>query len=115
MFPLWHLIIQTPEEIVVEALDVRWVRVRLADGGEIGIWPGHAPLLAETLTAPVRYADDAGEHVVPVHAGILHITPGQVSIYTTGLAAEGAIPPTLAESDEEKRFARLMKTLLRGP
>lgn len=115
MFPSWHLVIQTPEEVVLEAWDVRWVQVRLADGGEIGILPGHAPLLAETLTAPVRYADDVGEHAVPVHAGILQITPGQVSIYTTGLAEEGVIPATPVDLGESNRFARLMETLLRGP
>ncbi|MBC7262307.1 MAG: hypothetical protein H5T63_09860 [Chloroflexi bacterium] len=99
---------------MLEAFNVHWIQVRLVDGGEIGILPGHAPLLAETVTAPVRYADDAGEHAVLVHAGILQITPGEVSIYTTGLAEEGAIPTTPAGFDEEKPFARLMGTLLRN-
>lgn len=115
MFPFWHLIIQTPEETLLEARDVHWVQIRLADGGEIGILPGHAPLLAETVTSPLRYADDTGEYTVAVQAGILQITTGQVSIYTTGLAAEDAISAMPAASNGEKRFARLMETLLGDP
>jgi len=114
MFAPWHLIIWTPEEMILEAFHVHWVQVRLADGGEIGILPGHAPLLAETVTAPVRYADDVGEHTLPIKAGILHIMPGQVSIYTTGLAEAEAAVATPAELGEEERFTRLMETLLRN-
>nr|MBC7244442.1 hypothetical protein [Chloroflexota bacterium] len=112
MFTPWHLVIWTPEETVLDAFGVYWIQVRLADGGEIGIWPGHAPLLAETLTAPVRYADNTGEHAVSIRAGILHIAPGQVSIYTTGLANAVTVP---SEPGEEKQRGRLVETLLHSP
>jgi hypothetical protein len=47
-----RLIVTTPAETILDVPDVRWVQARLADGGGIGIWPGHAPLLAETVAAP---------------------------------------------------------------
>ena len=60
----------TPVKTVVEAVDVAWVQVALADGGGLGIFPGHAPLLAETVAGGIRYADGAGEHTVEIASGI---------------------------------------------
>ncbi|MGQ9493092.1 MAG: F0F1 ATP synthase subunit epsilon [Anaerolineae bacterium] len=108
MFAPWHLVVLTPVETLLETSGVQWIQVRLADGGEIGIWPGHAPLLAETVTAPLRYADDTGEHRISIQAGILHITPGEVFIYTTGLADDATA--TTAEFGEGKPLGKLMGT-----
>ena len=52
-----RLTVLTPAETLLEVEGVKWVRVQLADGGGISIWPGHAPLLAETVAAELRYAD----------------------------------------------------------
>jgi F0F1-type ATP synthase epsilon subunit len=62
------------------------VQARLADGGGIGIWPGHAPLIAETASAPLRYADETGEHSLSLKAGILHIEKTGVTVLTDGQA-----------------------------
>jgi F0F1-type ATP synthase epsilon subunit len=70
----------TPIETIVKAEDVAWVRVTLADEGGLGIYPGHAPLLAETLAGALRYADAAGEHVVELSAGILSIQKDVVTV-----------------------------------
>ena len=51
-----RLTVLTPAETLLEVEGVKWVRVQLADGGRISIWPGHAPLLAETVAAALRYA-----------------------------------------------------------
>ena len=50
-----RLTVLTPAETLLEVEGVKWVRVQLADGGGISIWPGHAPLLAETVAAELRY------------------------------------------------------------
>ena len=83
MFPLLQLRILTPAETVLDVTDVRWVQAQLADGAGIGIWPGHAPLLAETADASLRYADGTGEHSLSVKAGILNVTAGRVTVYAT--------------------------------
>jgi F0F1-type ATP synthase epsilon subunit len=83
MFPLLRLRVVTPAETLLEAVDVRWVKAELADGAGIGIWPGHAPLLAETLAAILRYADQSGEHSMPLQAGVLYVAHGRVTVYTT--------------------------------
>lgn len=84
MFEPWRLVVRTPVETVLEAYGVTWLQVQLADGGPLTILLGHAPLVAETVTAPLRYIDQDGEHSVAVDAGLLRITRNEVTVYTTG-------------------------------
>lgn len=70
------------------------MRARLADGGPIGIYPGHAPLLAETITAPLRYADGSGEHMLHLEAGILQVDDEGVTIFTSGLVQTSEVAET---------------------
>jgi len=68
-----RLTVLTPTETLLDVEGVAWVQSHLADGGGIGIYPGHAPLLAETVTAPLRYAGPSGEHTLDLEAGILQV------------------------------------------
>jgi len=115
MFAPWRLVVRTAEKTVLEAARVQWIQVQLADGGGIHILPGHAPLLAETVTAPLRYADASGEHSLRIQAGILQIAPGQVTVYTTGRADVGAAAGPSVEHAKERRFNRLAEALLGSP
>jgi F0F1-type ATP synthase epsilon subunit len=85
MTKLLRLTVLTPAETLLDVEEVAWVQARLADGGGIGIYPRHAPLLAETVTAPLRYADSSGEHTLGVEAGILQVDGDGVTILTSGL------------------------------
>lgn len=105
-----HLTVLLPGKVLVDAIDVAWVQVELADGGGIGIYPGHAPLLAETVTAPLRYADGGGEHTLHLAAGILQIDSQGVAILTTGEEEVGA---ELEASTGEVEFRRLAGWLAR--
>jgi len=78
-----RLMVLTPARTLLEVEGVAWVQVRLSDGGPIGIYPGHAPLLAETVTAPLRYADEAGEHTLGLEAGILQVDRDGVTVFTS--------------------------------
>lgn len=108
-----RLTVLTPGEVICETQGVRWVQVQLADGGGIGIWPGHAPLLAQTVAAPLRYAGDAGEQALNLAAGILHIDGETVMILTSGLASEsdGEASP-VAVGNGPQAHGRLARTLL---
>ncbi len=99
------LTVLTLAETLLDVEEVAWVRARLADGGGISIYPGHAPLLAETVTAPLRYANGSGEHVLELEAGILEVDRDGVTIFTSGLTQT-------SEVLEDKRFDRLARTLL---
>jgi F-type H+-transporting ATPase subunit epsilon len=46
--------------------------------GEVGILPGHAPMLVELAIAPVRLLEGTTErHKILVDGGFLHVTPGE--------------------------------------
>lgn len=103
-----RLAVLTPAETLIEVEEVKWVQAQLADGSRISIWPGHAPLLGETVTAPLRYADETGEHALDLGAGILQVDREGVTIFTSGLA-----PPAGPEAaGDSARFERLAETLL---
>ncbi len=81
-----RLMVLTPAEMLLDVENVAWVRAQLADGAGISIWPGHAPLLAETVTAPLCYANAAGEYTLNLEAGILQVDRNGVTVFTSGLA-----------------------------
>lgn len=111
-----RLTVLTPAEMIWEADQVRWVQVQLADGGGLGIWPGHTPLLAETVTAPLRYADDTGEQAVDLVAGLLQIESGEVTIFTSGFAEAADRKGMFGKSSRlEEKYGRLARTLLTKP
>jgi F0F1-type ATP synthase epsilon subunit len=100
----------TPAETLLQVEAARRVHVRLADGAGISIYPGHAPLLAETVTAPLRYADTSGEHRFDARAGIVQIEGNQVTVFTSG-EWEPSEEPRAASAAEERRFDRLAREL----
>ena len=105
-----HLRVLTPAETVLDVEGATKLQTRLADGGGISVYPGHAPLIAETVTAPLRYTDPAGEHVLELEAGILVVDASGVTIFTSGPAQpdEGQ----QLSPDSETHFDRLAQALL---
>mgnify|MGYP001099167300 CR=1 FL=1 len=106
-----RLTVLTPAGVLLDVADVTWVQVPLADGGSVGIYPGHAPLLAETRRAPLRYATATGEHrTEEFEAGILQVRGRQVLLLTGG-AGETARAP----AGDAQQFERLLGALLIQP
>ncbi len=108
-FTLLSLRIISPDGIILERDQLVAVSVLLADGGSIGIRPGHAPLIAETLSGPVRYQSAEEHNRIEVHPGVLEIRENTVVILTAGEV--GQTPEdTVKTADAE--FTRLMETLV---
>jgi F0F1-type ATP synthase epsilon subunit len=105
-----RLMVLTPAETLLDVAEAAWLQVQLSDGGGIGIYPGHAPLLAETVAAPVRYADESGEHALDLEAGILQVERDGVTIFTSGLAQTSEVSET-SEVSDGARFDRLARAL----
>jgi len=105
-----QLTLVTPAETLREVENAAWVHLRLADGTGLTVYPGHAPLLAETITAPIRYAEDSDEHVFDAEAGILRVDGGAVTVFTSG-EAEPEAPPAPFATSEERKFERLAHEL----
>ncbi len=96
------------ERLLVQE-DVAWVRVVLADGSPLSIYPGHVPLLAETRAGLLRYEAVGGEGDVTISRGILRVNKESVTLLTAGRLAddEGSHSP----DTETERFPRLVARL----
>jgi F0F1-type ATP synthase epsilon subunit len=103
------LIVLTPGKTLLDVEGVTQIQVQLADGGGLGIYPGHVPLLAETVTAPLTYWDSEGEHSLEVEAGILRIRGTRVEIFTSGFMRARDVSP---EVDSDLQFDRLAQALM---
>ncbi|MBN1259597.1 MAG: hypothetical protein JXB35_02855 [Anaerolineae bacterium] len=113
MIPLLRLVALTPVETLLDVAGVAWVQAPLADGGGLGVFPGHAPLLAETAPGAVRYATSEGEAELALDAGILRISDSVVMVFTSG-----ALDSPTGSSDfdgDALRFERLAQALFRMP
>jgi F-type H+-transporting ATPase subunit epsilon len=61
--------------------------------GMVGILPGHAPMLIELASAPVRLFDGTTEREqVEVDGGFLHVTPGEEATRVDVLAEHAVLP-----------------------
>lgn len=100
----------TPAETLREVEEAGWVALRLADGTGLTVYPGHAPLLAETITAPVRYAENGDEHAFAAKAGIVRVDGDVVTVFTSG-ESELETPDAASLSSEEHKFERLAREL----
>ncbi len=78
------LVVLTPDGILLEKTEVGRTRLRLADGGEIGIRPGHHPLVAETAAGTLRFGGQEYEEQVELQAGILEVDREGIVIFTRG-------------------------------
>ena len=109
-----RLQVLTPAETLLEVEQTKWVQVRLSDGTGLSIYPGHARLLAETVTAPLRYADETGERVFDVEAGIVQVEHHDVTVFTSGEAevTEAAEPLAVARERQFERLARELQDRL---
>lgn len=104
---LW---VATPEEALLDLPQIGWARVWLADGGSIGIRPGHAPLLAETAPGPLQYGDEEGDQAFELERGIMLVDFQGISIFTSG--PQDQARRAAEEVAADVRFRRLARELL---
>jgi F-type H+-transporting ATPase subunit epsilon len=80
--------------------------------GEVGILPGHAPMLIELDIAPVRVLEgDAERNKILVDGGFLHVTPGEGEEPTRVdvLAEHAALPDEIDASAARARADELRR------
>ena len=106
-----QLTVLTPAETLLEASGVQRIRVELADALPLVIYPGHAPLVAETVAGPLEYTTEAGRHTLNIEAGVLKILSGAVTLFTPG-SGELQLPEVEDETEEAERFDRLARALM---
>ena len=103
-----RLMVWTPSETLLDVEPLEWVHVELAQARGLTIWPGHLPMLGETASAPVRYADHGGTHAVELPPGIVQVQDRTVTLFLTSTTGERS--PELGE--QAGQFSRLSEALL---
>jgi F0F1-type ATP synthase epsilon subunit len=98
-----------PEGLFFEETQLSEVVVPLADGGSIGIRINHTPLIAETVSGPIRYRSQSGEGSLELMAGVLNIRDNIVTVLTAGSVEE---PAETVSQTPESEYDRLIQTLV---
>lgn len=118
---LLRLSVLTPGKTLLDVANVSKVRLKLADGGWLSIYPRHAPLLAETLAGPVTYTIRADEQTISLSESILQVAENDVTLFTGGeLAAFTAMTgegededaSDAADAASDAHFDRLARVLM---
>src|SRR5690625_4444814 len=80
-----------------------------AEGGELGILPGHIPLVAPLTINAVRLKRDNQEDLVAVNGGFLEVRPDKVTILAQSAEKASDIDVDRAERAKE-RAAQLLES-----
>ena len=76
--------------------------------GEVGILPGHAPMLIELAVAPVRLLEGETETgKILVDGGFLHVTPGEEETRVDVLAEHALLPDEVDAGAARRRVSEL--------
>lgn len=100
-----RLDIVTPEKVVLSD-EVTMVIARATDG-DLGILPGHAPLIAALDIWPVRVMREDGEQQISVCSGFIEVQPDKVTILAGCAELPGEIDVARAQSAKERAEDRL--------
>ncbi len=106
-----HLVVLTPERVLLSVEAALKVRVRLADGAWLSIYPRHAPLVAEMPSGPLQYETDLESGELPLEDGILRVRDNEVVVLTSGPASKQEMAPAEPEVQYDRLARRLMQAL----
>ena len=106
-----HLVVLTPERVLLSVEAALKVRVRLADGAWLSIYPRHAPLVAEMPSGPLQYETDLESGELPLEDGILRVQDNEVVVLTSGLASRQEMALAETEVQYDRLARRLMQAL----
>ena len=79
--------------------------------GQIGIYPGHEPLVTQMVPGEIIVQQTRGEHFLAVGGGLVDITADRVSILTDMAVAAESIDEARAEEARQRAAARLREKL----
>ena len=83
--------------------------------GDVGILPGHAPMLIELGIAPLRIREgEADKQVLLVDGGYLHVTPGEDGTRIDVLAEHAEFPEEVDAAEARSRAEELRRRAEEG-
>ncbi|WP_096272692.1 F0F1 ATP synthase subunit epsilon [Paucisalibacillus globulus] len=78
-----------------------------AENGELGILPGHIPLVAPLAISAVRLKRDSGEDKLAINGGFLEVRPDKVTILAQSAEKPSEIDVARAQKARERAEQRL--------
>ena len=78
-----------------------------AEGGELGILPGHIPLVAPLTISAVRLKSENNTEYVAVNGGFVEVRPDQVTILAQSAEKPSDIDVDRAQQAKERAEQRL--------
>jgi F-type H+-transporting ATPase subunit epsilon len=101
-----HVVVVSPAQPIF-AGDVHWVTVPAWDG-QIGIWPGHAAIVAALGSGLLRIGQDAGKVLrFAVRGGFLKVGEDKVTILVDSAVAEADVDTAEARRELDETVAAL--------
>ena len=105
MSKTFHLKVLTPNAIVIDE-DVEQIITTSIDG-EIGVLPGHIPLITPLCSTPLRYWKNGEEKVACVLGGMMEVSRDSVTIISDHAALAENIDEVEAQREKEIAEAKL--------
>lgn len=106
-----HLRVWSPSETLLDISEVS-MAVALLPDGEIGLFPKHTNLMAETVDGDLCWVDAEGEHSLLIYGGILRVHNQQVLIFTSGIISNTSNLLKEVQLSEDMVFDRLARQLM---
>ena len=100
-----RLDIVTPDKVAYSA-DVTMVIARATDG-DLGVLPGHVPLIAALKTWPLRIFTEGVEQLISLCGGFIEVQPDKVTILAGCAELPEEIDVDRAEKAKERAEERL--------
>ena len=104
----------TPDKTLLDVANVRKVRLKLADGGWLSIYPRHAPLLGETLAGPVTYITAEGDETISLSESILQVFENGVTLFSGGELTASMAQSGVEDGADAAHFDRLARVLMQS-
>jgi len=88
--------------------DIAWMTV-MASQGELGIKPGHAPLLTEVCPGPVHlFEEDGKETIFYLSGGYIEVLPAEIKILADTALRADDLDEAAAEEARQKAAKNLL-------
>jgi len=101
-----HVVVVSPAQPIFEG-DVRWVTVPAWDG-QLGIWPGHAAIVAALGSGLLRIGQEGGKVArYAVRGGFLKVGEGKVTILVDSAVAEADVDKAEARRELDETLVSL--------
>jgi len=107
MAATFEIEIATPERLLVKEQVTEAQIPCGGSAGEIGVLPGHAPLLSELGIGQLSYVVNGERHKLAVASGVVEVLPGHVRVLAMVAEMPADIDSSRARAAEKRAMERL--------